>query len=138
MSDATIATVVTGFVTVVTILVGFLTTWVKLKYGEERADKKATEVERKVDANTALTRAGTERAATNANVAASAAGEAVKKVEEIVVQLNGRLEDRIIAIVKAYIEPMTTALHQHAIKDDENMAEIRYVLDELRGQMYKG
>ena len=48
MSDAAIANLVTGVVTVATLLVGFFTLWVKLRYN-------ATNIEGKVDANTAMT-----------------------------------------------------------------------------------
>lgn len=58
MSDAAIASVVTGLVTVVTLITGFLTLWVKLRYGVEKAEEAATKaklVEHKIDTNTQIT-----------------------------------------------------------------------------------
>lgn len=58
MNDAAIANVVTGLVTITTLVVGFLTLWVKLRYGAEQAEKaarKADVVERKIDYNTTKT-----------------------------------------------------------------------------------
>ncbi len=37
MSDAAIAQVVAGLITITTVVVGFLTLWVKLKYGADQA-----------------------------------------------------------------------------------------------------
>ena len=128
MSDSAVATIVTGLVTMVTLVVGFLTLWVRLKYG---ADK----VERKIDINTALTKAGTEAAATNAKVAASAATKAADKAEALAVQMNGGLDDRMIAIVKAHTEPLASLMELHSKQDDKNMAEIRLALGELRDQV---
>ena len=59
MSDSAVATIVAGIITVVTMVIGFLTLWVKLKYAgskaEEAADK-AVIVEKKIDDNTATTK----------------------------------------------------------------------------------
>ena len=128
MSDSAIATIVTGLVTMVTLIVGFLTLWVRLKYG---ADK----VERKIDVNTALTKAGTEEAAANAKVAASAATKAADKADALAIQMNGGLDDRMIAIVKAHTGPLAAVLESHAKQDDKHMAEIRFALGELRDQV---
>lgn len=51
MSDAAIASIVTGLVTVTTLIVGFLTLWVKLRYGESATRK----VGEKVEENTEIT-----------------------------------------------------------------------------------
>lgn len=66
MSDSAITTIVSGVITVVITVVGFLTLWVKLKYGESKATEaavkaeaavaKATTVEDKIDDNTNITR----------------------------------------------------------------------------------
>lgn len=71
MSDAAITTIVSGFVQVVVLVVGFLTLWVKLKYGVEKAERSATaaatkahEVEQKLDANTVTTQAVSDKADT--------------------------------------------------------------------------
>ena len=46
MSDAVVTSIVTGMVTVVVTVVGFLTLWVKLKYGEGKADALAAKAVR--------------------------------------------------------------------------------------------
>lgn len=45
MSDAAVANLVSGIVTVTTLVIGFLTIWIKIKYG----------VENKIDTNAVLT-----------------------------------------------------------------------------------
>jgi hypothetical protein len=58
VSDAAIAHTVTGLVTITTIMVGFLTLWIKLKYGFEQTSSlsaKTQTVEDKIDANTQKT-----------------------------------------------------------------------------------
>lgn len=58
MSDVSVASAVTGLVTITTMVIGFLTLWVKLKYGVDKADEAARVakvVEDKVDDNTAIT-----------------------------------------------------------------------------------
>lgn len=54
MSEAAILTVVSGVVTVTTLIIGFLTLWLKLRYGiikAEEAAYKAENVEQKIDRN---------------------------------------------------------------------------------------
>ena len=121
MSDAAIATVVTGLVTIVTLICGVVTLWIKL-----------SENDRKIEANTVLTMAGTTAATQNAVVAASAANQASEKADVLIEQMNGKLENRIEAIVKTHTEPIASALRAHAEQDDKNMAEIRQALGELR------
>lgn len=58
MSDAAIASLATCGVTIATMLIGFLTMWVRLRYGVEKAEeaaKKAATVEGKIDDNNAMT-----------------------------------------------------------------------------------
>lgn len=58
MSDAAVANLITGAVTITTLVVGFLTLWVKLRYGVKKAEEvsvKAESVENKIDHNTILT-----------------------------------------------------------------------------------
>lgn len=60
LSDAAIPVIVTGLVTITTVVVGFLTTWVKLKYGVDKAEEaatKAAQVEEKIDENTVISTA---------------------------------------------------------------------------------
>lgn len=58
MTDGAITTIVAGVITVTTMVVGFLTLWVKLKYGAEKAEETASKVkvvEGKIDDNTRIT-----------------------------------------------------------------------------------
>ncbi len=48
MSDAAVFTVVSGLITITTMLVGFLTLWVKLRYGGEKAAEAAVKAEEAV------------------------------------------------------------------------------------------
>lgn len=138
MSDAAIATIVTGVCSIVTTLVGFLIVWIKLKYGvEKKADeaaKKAGVVEQKLDDNTRITVAGAESATTNAKVAAQAATSAKASTEAISKKLNGGID----AAIKEGVQPVLDTLHAHAdtlqthIEDDKKVAEeIRGKFDEL-------
>ncbi len=124
MSDAAIASIVTGIVTVATLLIGFLTLWVKLRYGEEKTDK----VEKKIDDNTVLTKAATVAAAQSAAVAVETATESRKATAEIAKKLNGGVDSAIEHAVK----PLRDAFAEHAIVDEANMKEIRVALEELR------
>lgn len=65
MSDAAVATIVGGLVTMLGMVIGFLKLWVDIRYGNKKAEDaavkageaatKAGEVEDKLDANTAIT-----------------------------------------------------------------------------------
>ncbi len=65
MSDAAVVAIVTGLVTIVTMVIGFLTLWIKLRYGIQQAEDAASKatiavvqakvVEGKIDDNTART-----------------------------------------------------------------------------------
>lgn len=125
MSDPAIATIVTGLVTITTMIVGFLTLWVKLRYG----------VESKITANTELTRAGTATATANAKIAASAASIAAEKAvlteNKITSMLNGELDTRMRGIVKESFDVLNTTFSAHAEQDDKNMKEIRDALSGL-------
>ena len=84
MSDAAVATIVSGMITIVTLIIGFFTMLIKLKYAKEA-----------VDANTELTKAGTEAAASNAKEAAVAASSVVLTTDSINKKLNGGLHSTI-------------------------------------------
>ena len=80
MSDAAVSSLVYAIITIVGMIVGFLTLWVKLKYGVAKAEEaatKATVVENKLDENTRLTKDGTTAAATAAARAETAATGAI-------------------------------------------------------------
>lgn len=125
MSDAAIANIVTGIVTITTIVIGFLTLWIKLRFG----------VERKIDDNTVTTKIGQAVAATNAREAATAANEASAKSDSIAKQLNGMLEERITTIVKKLVDPIATSVKEHSELDNRNMEEIKRALQELRDKL---
>lgn len=58
MSEAAITSIITGLVTITTLVIGFLTLWVKLRYGVAKAETialQAESVENKIDHNTHLT-----------------------------------------------------------------------------------
>lgn len=128
MSDAAITTIVTGVVTVATLVTGFLTLWVKLKY--ELAAKSAA-VEKKIDTNTVITRAGTAAAATHAKAAASAVSEVKETAEVINRKLNGGLDSAI----ETSIAPLRSKLDDHIRQDEECMYEIRATLNDLRERL---
>lgn len=137
LSDAAITSIVTGLVSITTMVIGFLTLWVKLRHGAEKAEEaavKAEIVESKIDGNTKLAIAATTQAAENAEIAATAANQAAKKAEEMVARLNGPLDERIRTIVRERTESLITIMKQHTEQDDKNMQEIRQALSELQNR----
>ena len=135
MTDAGIATIVTGVITVATMIVGFLTLWLKLKYGVSKVEEAAVNakvVEKKIDDNTTITKAASVAAVSNAKRAADTAIEAKEATAYMAEQLNGKLEEKINAIVKAQTEPILAVIKTHIDQDDRNMAEIRDILGHLR------
>src|SRR5689334_13108395 len=61
VSDSAVASITASLVTIATMVIGFLTLWIKLKYGEDRDKElkaKADLVEAKIDVNTKITKAG--------------------------------------------------------------------------------
>lgn len=104
------------------MITGFLTLWVKLRYG----------VETKIDTNTQMTKAGTTAAAVNAKAAQQAAQLASNKADILVSKLNGDMDDRIRSIVSEHTDHLVTMFKAHSEQDDKNMAEIRRALGELR------
>lgn len=127
MSDAAIVSIVTGIVTIVSL-------WLKLrseakavrdKVSQVRGDvdavaRKADSVEKKIDSNTEITVAGNTAATTNARVAATAAIDAKKSVDEVSAKLNGGIDSAIAAAV----EPIKRGMSEHAATDDKNMRDI--------------
>lgn len=133
MSDAAIANVVTGLVTVTVTVIGFLTLWVKLRYGAERADI----VEKKIDNNTAITSAGTAAATKSANKAEVTADRARVAAETITEMLNGGFDDRIAKIVRDYTEPLANSFKAHNEQDQRNMETITASIKELADKIRK-
>ncbi len=112
LSDAAIASIVTGVVTITLAIIGYLNLLAKLKYGVEKAEEAATkakQVEDKIDDNTTLTKEGIKAVATNAKVAAEnasdakdAASDAKDVASDISSRLNGALECRIAVAVQGH------------------------------------
>ena len=90
MSDSAITVIVSGTVQAIVLVVGFLTLWIKLRYG----------VEDKIDLNTKLTKAGTTEAANSAQLAALRSTDAKAAADELRKTLNGALDKRIEEAVK--------------------------------------
>lgn len=118
MSDAAIASIVTGLVTVTTLVVGFLTLWLKLKYDEEKKDKTDAAISKKIDDNTHVTMIGTTEAAKNAGIAALTADEAKQATVAIAENINKKLNGGIDSAVADAIEPVHKMLKEHSEKID--------------------
>lgn len=116
MSDAAVASIVGGVITIVTLVVGFLTLWVKLKYGVtklEEAAKTGAENKLAVAENTQLTRRNT------------------SAVDNVASQLNGALDDKVTRIIKDHTEPLVKAFEAHNRQDQANMDRIETAIKEL-------
>lgn len=94
MSDAAITaitTVAACVVTVTTLVVGFLTLWLKMRYGAEKAEEaaaKAKVVEAKLDANTLTTNSVDGKADT----IVSQTNGAMDRIRELVARTADRVE----------------------------------------------
>lgn len=96
-------------------------------------------VEKKVDANTAITAAGTIAAASNAEAAVQAANAAASKTDEISERLNGKLEQKMTDIVKEQMEPihgkvekLTEYVHMRNHKIDTDLQTVANKLESVR------
>lgn len=103
MSDAAIATIAAAAVTITTMVIGFLSLWVKLKYGvqqvKEASDKaeeaaraaseKAKTVEEKLDANTNTTKSVDAKTDT-----------IVKQTNGAMMRLTSLVEDTVLRVSK--------------------------------------
>lgn len=112
LSDSAIATIVSGAITITTMVVGFFTMWVKLKYGEK-----------KIDDNTAITKDG-----------AVKAGEAKVAAQAVNQKLNGGID----AAIETALKPVRDTLQDHVLQDDQNMKEIRAALEDLHRAVKTG
>jgi hypothetical protein len=137
MSDAAVASIVTGIVTMTTIVVGFLTLWVKLRYGEA----KVAAVEEKIDANTEMTKTGnanSKAAAVAAKVAVQKAGDVSEDNRRKYVLLNKidqQTNGGLIAAIDASLKPLSDAFKDHVIQDEQNMGEIRKQLESIHNKI---
>src|SRR5436190_278087 len=110
------------------MVVGFLTLWVKLKYGADKVEETASKVEvveKKLDMNTQITRAGTVEAAINAQEAVKSAIEAKDTATEtrevVLAHMNGGVAQQVAEA----LAPIHQALAEHTRHDDRLMEEIR-------------
>lgn len=118
MSDAAIASIVTGVVTIATMVVGFLTMMVKLKYGVDQVEA----VSGKVDVNTAITTATKE--------SADKASEHVEGCNEERVSMLRSLADHDGRIKS--LEVQMTALKVSVDSVSKDIASTRH---EMRGHL---
>ena len=125
MSDAAVVAVVTGLVTITTMVTGFLTLWVKLKYGvrvsEEasesaklavvKADETASIVGTKIDHNTAMT-AETKEAATKANEHAVACNDERVKILKMIAGNESRINsiEGDMSTLKVLVEALSKSV----------------------------
>lgn len=130
MSDGAIAAIVSGAVTIATMLFAYL----KLKYQAEQAKEeakqakvKAAQVEDKIDQNTAITKGGLVAAAKTAEDVKTA----LTATNEVAKKLNGGIDSAIESAVK----PIRQAMADHAIQDEANMKEIRSALEDIRRRL---
>ncbi len=122
MSDAAITSIVSGVITVTTIVVGFLAMWVKLRYGAEQAKqaKEAAEVmTEKIEDNTTITRAGLKVAATDAKAAVTAVTEARAAAEQMGRHLDKKLNGGLDHTIANALDPIKKALEGHAGRIEE-------------------
>ncbi len=121
MSDAAVATIVSGAITIVTLIIGFFTLLIKLKYAKESIGDK-------VDHNTKVTEDGTTMAASNAAEAATASKSVALTTDTINKKLNGGLH----AAINSAIDPVHKALIAHTEKDANDLAEVKDDVAEVK------
>jgi len=116
LSDAAIANLVTGLVTIGGMVVGFLTLWVKLKYGVEQAEeaaRKTQAVEHKIDTNTRLTQSGADQATKTAAIAAETAAQTKDAVEDMAASISKKLNGGLDAAISQAVDPVKAVLNDH-------------------------
>lgn len=148
MSDAAIASIVTGVVSVVLSAIGFLTLWVKLKYGADQAEQakqKAQAVEGKIDlslekieVNTKVTKAGIKVAARDNKEAVVAAVDAKGATEAMAAtvskKLNGGIDDAVeknVGPIKARLEEMAGEIADLKAYQHESKHDLRNMVNNL-------
>ncbi len=105
MTDAAVATIVSGCITIAGMIVGFLTMWFKVKYSNQS-------VEEKVDANTRVTKEGTTAATEHAKEATEAAKSVATTTDTINRKLNGGLHAAIHEIIDPVREVDMKSINQ--------------------------
>lgn len=97
-----------------------------------RNGQKSDDIKTAIDDNTSMTELGTAKATSTAKAAATAATSAAEGIDDLKLQLNGKLEVKISEIVKSHFEPLVEAFKRHDECDQKNMKEIRDALAQLR------
>ncbi len=113
MSDAAIASIVSGAVTIFMGLLGFLTLYVKLRYGEKKSEQQSEQVEAKLDQNTIITRAGVEAAIDNARAAvesAQAAAGIAHSVKETTDNISRKLNGGVDTAISDAVSPVQESI----------------------------
>lgn len=154
-----VASVVTAFVTVATMVVGLFTLWIKLKYekrtstetilkGQQDTHEQVKQVvaqaqdsvNENVRINTEVTKAGIKVAARDNTAAVVAATDAKAVVEVVAKKLNGGLDH---AIEKA-VDPIKVTLQEHQMVITElmeehakNMAEVQKQFKEMSDYIHR-
>lgn len=154
-----VASIVTGFVTVATMVVGLFTLWIKLKYekrtstetilkGQQETQEQVKHVvaqaqdsvNENVRINTEVTKAGIKVAARDNTAAVVAATDAKAVVEVVAKKLNGGLDH---AIEKA-VDPIKVTLQEHQMVISElteehakNMAEVQKQFKEMSDYIHR-
>lgn len=98
-------------------------------FGWKNSSKLAT-TEAKIDKNTEITKAGSAAAVVNAKAAVEVASSVEGKVDGLAKQMNGALEEKIKAIVKAEVKMVHDLIESHTKQDETNMLEIRSYMSE--------
>ncbi len=137
VSDAAITAIVAGLAQIVVVIAGVVTLWVKLKYGADEAQKKALQVEKKIDQNTEITKAGTSAAAINAKTAATCAAEAKKATESVVMTIEKKMNGGVDVAIEAAIKPIRETLTEHILRYEIDMKAIISSLKELHSRVGK-
>ncbi len=125
MSDAAIAVIVTGVIQAIGMVLGYL----KLRHGTEQAKEQVGVVEKKIDNNTQLTKAGTTAAVKTAQTAVATAAEAKEATQNVADSINRKLNGGIDAAIK----PVREDLMAH----EKKMAQINQKFVELTDYVHK-
>lgn len=154
-----VASIVTAFVTVATMVVGLFTLWIKLKYekrtstetilkGQQETQEQVKQVvaqaqdslNENVRINTEVTKAGIKVAARDNSAAVVAATDAKAVAEVVAKKLNGGLDH---AIEKA-VDPIKVTLQEHQMVITElmeehakNMAEVQKQFREISDYIHR-
>ena len=110
MSDAAITTIVAGVIQIVVIIMGGVGLWLKLKYGQEKTDKK-------LDNNTVITTQASERAEEASIRAASSTKSAVLAANATATafdKINSKLNGGVDAAISQAVEPINKMLTEHS------------------------